>query len=84
VVVLAEGTEIARHPRHTLRRLVLDATHYEGSSTDAVRAPTPLGRRARLQLATVIAEALPAPARVARPLADYVALLEPTHREVCA
>jgi transposase len=89
VVVLAEGAEIARHPRQTMRRLVLDAAHYEGPSTDAVRAPTPLGHRARLQLATVI-DALPAPARVARPLADYVALLEPSERrdariaEVCA
>jgi transposase len=84
VVVLAEGAEIARHARHTARRLVLDAAHYDGPSTDAVRAPTPLGRRARLQLADVVAHALPAPARIARPLADYLALLEPTSREVCA
>lgn len=70
VVVLAAGHEITRHPRRTARRLVLDARHYEGPSTATVRAPTPLGRRARLQLA-----GLPAPRTIARPLAAYVALV---------
>ena len=70
VVVLAEGREIARHPRRTARRLVLEATHYDGPSTATVRAPTPLGRRARLQLA-----GLPAPAALTRPLTAYVALV---------
>ena len=77
MVVLAEGAEVARHARHTARRLVLDAAHYDGPSTDAVRAPTPLGWRARLQLTPGATDALPAPAQVARPLADYLALLEP-------
>lgn len=71
VVVLADGQEIARHPRRTAARLLLQPAHYEGPSTPTVRAPTPLGRRARLQLA-----ALPAPAALRRPLADYVALLD--------
>lgn len=71
VVVLAEGREIARHPRHTAARLLLTPSHYEGPSTATVRAPTPLGRRARQQL-----DALPAPAALRRPLADYVALLD--------
>ena len=47
VVVLAEGREIARHARHTAARLVLVPAHYDGESTAAVRAPTPLGRRER-------------------------------------
>ena len=48
VVILAEGHELARHPRHTATRLLLTPAHYEGTSTPTVRAPTPLGRRARL------------------------------------
>ena len=80
VVVLADGREIARHPRHTAARLLLQPAHYEGPSTPTVRAPTPLGRRARLQLA-----ALPAPGALRRPLADYVALLDgPASRGVTA
>ncbi|GJG89856.1 hypothetical protein tb265_50370 [Gemmatimonadetes bacterium T265] len=78
VVVLAEGAEVARHARHTARRLVLDDTHYDGPSTAAVRAPTPLGRRARLQLAGEPGGALAQldAAQVARPMADYVALVD--------
>jgi len=71
VVIYGAGTEVARHPRGTLRRLLLEPAHYEGPSTPTVRAPTPLGRRARLQLA-----GLPAPAAVARPLAAYCALVQ--------
>lgn len=74
VVILAEGRELARHARHTAARLVLTPTHYEGESTPTVRAPTPLGRRAQLQLAGV--PGLPMPATVARPLSAYVALVE--------
>lgn len=76
VVVLAAGQEIARHPRGTRQTLVLEPTHYEGESTATVRAPTPLGRRAQLQLAAIPhAARLPAPDAVARPLAQYLALL---------
>lgn len=71
VVVLADGAEIARHPRHTARRLVLEPTHYEGPSTPTVRAPVPFGARARLQLA-----ALPETGQIARPLHEYITLVE--------
>lgn len=71
VVMLAEGQEIARHPRHTTRRLVLEPTHYEGPSTPTVTAPVPLGIRTRLQLA-----ALPEAAQLTRPLSQYVTLVE--------
>ena len=78
VVMLAEGAEVARHARHTARRLVLDDAHYDGPSTDAVCAPTPLGRRARLQLSGRSGARLDA-AQVARPMDDYVALVD-AHR----
>ena len=74
VVVLAEGREIAQHTRHTAARLVLVPAHYDGESTTAVRAPTPLGRRAHLQLAGI--SGLPAPSAVARPMRAYIALVE--------
>lgn len=76
VVVWAEGQAIARHPRHTRRTLVLEPAHYEGDSTAAVTAPTPLGRRARLQLAAgPHAALLPPPEAVTRPLTQYLTLL---------
>lgn len=78
VVILAEGRELARHARHTPARLVLTPTHYEGESTPTVRAPTPLGRRAQLQLAGI--PGLSTPATVARPLSAYVALVEQARR----
>lgn len=79
VVVLAAGHEIARHPRGTRQTLVLEPTHYEGESPATVRAPTPLGRRAQWQLAAVPhGEALPTPEAMARPQAQYHALLART------
>jgi transposase len=78
VVVLAAGQELARHPRHTRMRLVLEPRHFEGASTPTVRAPTPLGHRARLQLAGL--PGLPAPVAVARPLDAYLTLLEEVGR----
>jgi len=76
VVVWAEGQEIARHPRHTRRTLVLEPTHYEGTSTATVTAPAPLGRRAQLQLsAQPYTALLPSPAAVVRPLTQYLTLL---------
>jgi hypothetical protein len=74
VVVLAEGREVAPNARHTAARLVLVPAHYDGESTATVRAPTPLGHRARLQLAGL--PGMPAPAAVARPLSAYIALVE--------
>ena len=79
VVIQAGGHEVARHPRHTARRLVLEPTHYDGESTRAVLAPPPIGRRGRLQLAHTWA-GLPEPAAVARPLTAYIALVEEVAR----
>ena len=85
VIVRAGGEQIARHPRHTAALLVLDPAHFEGSSTDRVLAPTPLGRRARLQLAglgapgrpsAAAARLLPAASDVRRPIAAYAAVVE--------
>jgi transposase len=47
VQVWAEGQIVASHPRHTRARLLLDPAHYDGSSTDRVMAPVPLGRMGR-------------------------------------
>ena len=47
VQVLADQQIIARHPRHTDHRLLIDPTHYEGTATDTVQPPTPLGRMGR-------------------------------------
>ena len=51
VVVRGAGEEIARYARGTRARLLIDPDHYEGPSNREVERPTPLGRRARLQLA---------------------------------
>jgi transposase len=77
VVVWAEGHELARHPRHTIERLVLDQRHYAGPSTDTVVSPTPYGQRARQQLAAVPhADRMPAPRTITRPMATYAALVD--------
>lgn len=77
VVVWAEGQAIARHPRHARRTLVLEPAHYDGTSTQTVLAPPALGRRAQLQLvARPQAALLPPPEAVARPLAQYLTLLQ--------
>lgn len=82
VVIRAGGEEVARHPRGTESRLLLDPAHYEGESTERVIRPTPLGTRARLQV-----EGLSSPARAGlrelapasvlqRPLNLYAELVE--------
>lgn len=80
VVVRAEGSEVARHPRGGRPLLVLDPAHFEGEDTEQVLRPTPLGYRARLQIAGLGAYGevwpLPDPERVRRPLEDYVQLVE--------
>lgn len=80
VVVRAEGEEVARHARGGKPVLVLDPAHFEGESTDQVLRPTPLGQRARLQMAGIGAYGelwpLPDPDRVRRPLDAYVQLIE--------
>ena len=82
VIVRSGREEVARHPRGTSALLVLDPDHFEGESTARVLAPTPLGRRARLQLAGLSSSSrlsldrLPAVQSIARPLSDYLRVLE--------
>jgi transposase len=82
VVVHADGREIARHPRGTQSRMLIDERHYEGDSTDRVLRPTPLGRRARLQLAGLSSSSrrhlalIPEAAAHARPMDEYAAVVE--------
>ncbi|WP_425154680.1 Mu transposase domain-containing protein [Candidatus Palauibacter sp.] len=82
VVVRGAGAELARHRRGTEAWLVIDPGHYEGPSTRAVERPTPLGRRARLQLAGLSNASrhslLRTPDRevIVRPLEDYVRLVK--------
>ncbi|MEN8145025.1 MAG: IS21 family transposase [Gemmatimonadota bacterium] len=82
VVIRAEGSEVARHARGTPQRLLIEPGHYEGPSTERVERPTPLGRRARLQVAGLsssspgVLRAGPLPEQVARPLDAYVRLVE--------
>lgn len=47
VQIIADNTVVATHPRHTVERLLIDQSHYEGDSTDRVIAPRPLGRMGR-------------------------------------
>ncbi|MEI8703191.1 IS21 family transposase [Mesorhizobium sp. ISC15] len=50
VQILKACETIAVHPRKTDSRLVIDQAHYDGPSTDRVKAPPPLGRMgARIQ-----------------------------------
>ena len=44
VQILKACDEVARHPRGTERRLVIDQRHYDGPGTERVIAPPPLGR----------------------------------------
>lgn len=82
VSLRAGGEEIARWPRRTPERLLIDPDHFEGESTDRVLRPTPLGRRARLQLAGLSGASrrtwagLPEPAALSRPIDAYAALVE--------
>lgn len=81
VVIRGAGREVARHRRHTAARLLLDPDHFEGESTERVLRPTPLGQRARLQLAGLSAPSfdrviqLPDVTRIARPIDAYAQLV---------
>src|SRR4051794_1425250 len=44
VQIVKDCAVIARHPRATAARLVIDQAHYDGPSTERVLAPPPLGR----------------------------------------
>lgn len=70
VEIFAAGHCIARHPRHSRSRIVLDETHFEGPATSTVLPPPPLGRMGR-RLAEIAALA---PQQ--RPLDLYAALAE--------
>lgn len=82
VVIRGARDEIARHARYTSQRLLIDPDHYEGASTDRVERPTPLGQRARLQMAGLSGASsrtlllLPDSERIVRPLDEYVQLVE--------
>ena len=47
VAVYADGKERAAYPRGTNERLLIDQRHYDGSSTNRIIAPTPLGKFAK-------------------------------------
>src|SRR5690606_29685092 len=82
VSIRSEGREIARWPRRTEARLLLEPSHFEGDSTERVLRPTPLGRRGRLQVAGLSGAsgrtwaALPDPAALTRPIDQYAARVE--------
>jgi hypothetical protein len=82
VVIRGAGDEVARHARGTRARLLIDPGHYEGPSTDRIERPTPLGHRARLQLAGLSSSSrsslllMPGREQIVRPLDDYVRLVE--------
>ena len=82
VVVMGGGIEIARHPRRTEARLLLDPAHFEGESTERVIRPTPLGHRAELQIRGLSSSSrtnlgwVPPAAALSRSLAEYADLVE--------
>lgn len=47
VQVVADAAIVAVHPRHTAERLVINPVYYDGSSTERVVAPPPLGKLGR-------------------------------------
>jgi hypothetical protein len=70
VLVLDRGVVVARHPRRSEARIVIDPSHYDGKATAEVLPPPPLGRMGRRLLEIAALE----PQR--RPLDLYAALAE--------
>lgn len=70
VQIVAEGTIVREYPRHTAERVLVDPSCYEGSSTDRVQAPLPLGRMGR-RLQEILAMSVEK-----RPIDLYAALAE--------
>jgi transposase len=70
VQMWVDGQVIARHPRHTRSRLLIEPSHYDGPGDDRVRAPVPLGKMGRRleEIAALVPEQ--------RPLDLYAALAE--------
>lgn len=70
VLVLSGGVVVARHPRRSEARIVIDPSHYEGEATERVIPPPPLGRMGRRLMEIAALE----PQQ--RPMDLYVALAE--------
>ena len=70
VQILKDCRVVATHQRHTMARLVINPTHYEGPSTARVLAPPPLGR-----MGTKLMELAAAPV-AHRAIEFYAALAE--------
>lgn len=70
VQIWANGTAIRQYPRKTRERILLDPSCFEGSATERVLPPTPLGRMGRR-----LQEISEMPVE-ARPLDLYQALAE--------
>jgi hypothetical protein len=70
VQIFAGSKLVREYPRHSAERILIDPSCYEGSSTDRVKAPTPLGRMGRK-----LAEIYSMPV-AQRPLDLYAALAE--------
>lgn len=64
------GDVLVKYARHTAERILIDASCYEGASTDRVEAPRPLGRMGRR-----LAEIAAMPVQQ-RPIDLYAALAE--------
>jgi len=47
VQLAAEGKIVREYPRHTVEKLVLDPSCYEGESTENVHSPAPMGKMGR-------------------------------------
>lgn len=70
VLIVAGAVTLARHPRNTTERILLDQRHFEGTPTNNILPPQPLGRMGRrLQEIYDLAPE-------ARPLDLYAALME--------
>jgi transposase len=70
VLVLDRGAVVARHPRRSEARIVIDPSHFDGEATAGVLPPPPLGRMGKRLVEIAAME----PQR--RPLDLYAALAE--------
>jgi transposase len=70
VQILAGGRIIRQYPRHTLERIIVDTSCYQGQATDRVLPPVPLGK-----MGTKLEQIYNLPVQ-ARPIDLYAALAE--------
>jgi transposase len=75
VEIYRGGACIARFPRHTDCRLLIDQAHYDGPAKGRVQAPAPLGRMGRQGVLPRSWE-LPAAVAPTRPLEQYQRALD--------